>query len=141
MRKYLLFILASRIAVKKVNKYMLNISHINQSIQLWNPVTNETRDTVSINPLADLIVRLWNVAVIVGALLVLLYLVMGALQWITAGGEADKVKEAKLRITNAFIGLAILSASFAIIIFLEVAFGFDLLNIEWPTPASILRNN
>ena len=35
---------------------------------------------------------------------------------------------------NAIIGLAILVSTFAIITLLEFFFGFDLLNLVWPTP-------
>lgn len=91
-------------------------------------------DDMTQAPLVGLIARLWKTVVIIGGLLLLIYLVFGAFEWITAGGDKEKVKQARQRIMNGIIGMAILTASFAIMTFLKVLFGFDLLNIVWPTP-------
>lgn len=111
-----------------------------QKIQLKNPVIPIKEGTLvngeMISPLASLIARLWKTIVIVGGLLLLIYLIMGALYWITAGGDKEKIKEAQQRITNGIVGLAILTASFAIMAFMKNVFGFDLLNIVWPTPGN-----
>lgn len=76
---------------------------------------------------------LWQTLIIVGGLAFLLYFLWGGLNWIMAGGDKSKLEEAKGKITQGIIGLAILAASFVIVKFLEGAFGLDLLNITWPT--------
>lgn len=65
-----------------------------------------------------------NIGVIIGAvlrlaygaalLLVLVFLILGAFNWITSGGDKEKVKNARGLIVNALIGLAILA--FAVLI-------------------------
>jgi hypothetical protein len=68
---------------------------------------------------------------IVGGLAVLVFLIWGAFDWITSGGDKEKVAGARRKIMNALIGLALLSLSaFIVTLFGEVV-GFDPLN----TPA------
>lgn len=79
---------------------------------------------------------LWQTLIIVGGLAFLLYFLWGGLQWILAGGDKGKIDEARGKITQGLIGLAILAASYVIIKFLQSALGLDLLNIVWPTAGS-----
>ena len=83
--------------------------------------------------LAVNIATLWQTLIVLGGLAFILYFLWGGFQWITAGGEKSKIEEARGKITQGLIGLAILAASFVIIKFLETALGLDLLNITWPT--------
>ena len=76
---------------------------------------------------------LWQTIIIVGGLAFLLYLLQGRLAWITAGGDKRKIEEARGKITQGIIGLAILAASYVIIKFIETAIGMNILNISWPT--------
>ena len=82
---------------------------------------------------AVIIATLWQTLIIVGGLAFLLYFLMGGMQWITAGGEKQKLQDAQSMITNGLIGLAVLAASYVIIKFLESVLGMNLLNISWPT--------
>ena len=79
------------------------------------------------------IATLWQTIIIVGGLAFILYFLWGGLQWIMAGGEKGKIEEARAKITQGLIGLAILAASFVIVKFIQGAIGLDLLNIKWPT--------
>jgi ABC-type dipeptide/oligopeptide/nickel transport system permease subunit len=83
------------------------------------------------NALAELMARLFRTVMVIGGIALLLYLAWGGLSWVTAGGDKGKVEEAKERITNAIMGMAVLVASVAIAIFLQYTFGFDLLNPEF----------
>lgn len=76
---------------------------------------------------------LWQTIIIIGGLAFLLYFLRGGLQWITAGGDKGKIEEARGKITQGLVGLAILAASYVIIKFIETALGMNLLNISWPT--------
>lgn len=107
------------------------------SLQIRNPVIPTSEGTISgleegSGPLADLIARLWQTFVILGALLLLIYMGWGALEWITAGANADKVKDARYKITNGIIGLFILVITFPVAMFLGWLYGFDLLALVWP---------
>lgn len=88
-------------------------------------------DTVSANPLGRLIATLWQTMVVLGGLLVLMNLVWGAFNWISASGDEKKIEDARNKITHAVIGMTILAASYAIMKFLEGVFGFSLININW----------
>lgn len=79
------------------------------------------------------IATLWQTIIIVGGLAFLLYFLWGGLQWIMAGGDKGKIDEARAKLTQGLIGLALLAASYVIVKFLETAIGMDLLDITWPT--------
>ena len=101
---------------------------------IQNPIINPSEGNygeVSNAPLTSLIVRLWRTGIILGSLLVLIYSIWGALDWITAQGDKEKIKSARQKIINGLIGLAILVMLFSITAFLQFAFGFDPLNIDW----------
>lgn len=53
--------------------------------------------------------------VVVAFLAALLYIVIGALQWITSGGDKQKVADARNHIIAAIIGLIVIALSFVII--------------------------
>lgn len=76
---------------------------------------------------------LWQTIIIVGGLAFILYFLMGGINWITAGGDKGKIEEARGKITQGLVGLAVLAASYVIIKFIETAIGMNLLNITWPT--------
>lgn len=52
--------------------------------------------------------------IIIAGLFMLLYLLWGALDWITSGGEKEKITKAQNKITNAVIGMVLIFAIFAI---------------------------
>lgn len=64
-----------------------------------------------------------SLAMAVGALLVFAFLIMGAFEWITSGGDKGKLDAARNRIVNAVIGLLILSASVALFTLLQKILG------------------
>jgi len=62
----------------------------------------------------------------VAALMVLLYLILGAISWITSGGDKAKVENARAQMTNAVIGLLVLSSVLAIFTLLQGFLGLEL---------------
>ena len=52
---------------------------------------------------------------VIAALMVFFYLIMGGIDWITSGGDKGKTESARNKITAAVIGLIILAASYAIL--------------------------
>ena len=55
--------------------------------------------------------------------LLLLYLILGGITYLTAGGDDKRVGEAKKMLTNAVVGMLIVFTSFWIIRIVEVVFG------------------
>lgn len=52
---------------------------------------------------------------VIAALLVFFYLILGGIEWITSGGDKGKTEAARNKITAAIIGLIILAAAYAIL--------------------------
>lgn len=61
---------------------------------------------------------------VIAALLVFLYLIMGGIEWITSGGDKSKTESARNKITGAVIGLIVLAASYAILLIVLNFLGF-----------------
>lgn len=87
--------------------------------------------------LTNYIVLFWRTLIILGGLSALLFLVWGAFDWILAGGDEGKIKSARQKITNSVVGLIILVASVALVDLVGNLIGFDLLQLEFPTPETI----
>lgn len=56
---------------------------------------------------------------ILAAIMVLLYLVWGGVEWITSAGEKNKTESARNKMTNAVLGLIVLSATTAIFMVIQ----------------------
>ena len=67
---------------------------------------------------------------IVGTVGFFFMFLFGAIQWIFSGGDKGAVEQAKARITQAFIGLIILIATYAIISLVETFLGINILTID-----------
>lgn len=64
---------------------------------------------------------------IVGGLAFVIYFFIGALKWITAGGDKGKVQEAQSQMTNGAIGLIAITAAFFIIGIVGGVLGIDII--------------
>ncbi len=71
---------------------------------------------------------LLSAMMIVGALLLLVYLLWGAIEWITSGGDSGKVQKARDKMTQAAIGLIVLAASLAIFMAIQQFLGLAVIN-------------
>ena len=85
--------------------------------------------------LGAIIAKIITLSIIVGSLAVLLYLIWAGFGWLTAGGDKAKVEEARNRITNAIMGLAILASAFAIYKLVDKFFGIGLVSPD-KTPST-----
>jgi len=75
----------------------------------------------------------WQFMVIVGGLAVLLYLIWGALDWIFAGNNADRMKRGKDKLFDSIFGLVLLVLSYLIIKIISTVTGLNIVNPDWPT--------
>lgn len=75
----------------------------------------ETPDGFFFTDIGELINKLLNFVMVLGALLVFMYLIWGGIEWITSGGDKSKTESARNKITAAVIGLIVLAASWAIL--------------------------
>lgn len=101
---------------------------------ITNPVLpGGTTPTEGGAQLGKSIAILWRTMIITGGLGFLLFFIKGALEWIMAGGDKDKVQKGRNAVTQGTIGLAFLAGSYVLVKFIGEAVGIDLLSIEWPT--------
>ncbi|PIR59368.1 MAG: hypothetical protein COU69_00665 [Candidatus Pacebacteria bacterium CG10_big_fil_rev_8_21_14_0_10_56_10] len=92
---------------------------------------------------ATFFVRIWRAAVTLGGLIVIVFFLWGAFDWITAGGDASKISSARNKIVQSVLGLLILVGSFVILDFISGLFfgdSFQILQLNFlgqgATPAS-----
>lgn len=92
-------------------------------------------ENVQITNIGTLIRGAVQGALLIAALLVFAYLIWGGIQWITSGGDKGKTQEARDRITNALVGLAVVASAWAVMLIIQYFFGISILdnNIQPPT--------
>jgi len=71
--------------------------------------------TIDIPWLADYISGLFRYAIPVAAVLAVVMMMIGGLQWLTSAGDSGKVGAAKKRITGAAVGLALILGSYLLL--------------------------
>lgn len=84
--------------------------------------------------IAYILATLLRLALVAAGILLLIYLTMGGIQWLTSGGEKTAVAAARDRITAAFIGLILIVLVLVIIDLINRIFGLDILHPTLPTP-------
>lgn len=104
------------------------------AINFQDTATNDTL-AGSETTFAEWLARIFGGILGVAALLVLIYLLWGAISWITSNGDSAKVQKARDQITQAIIGLIVLAASTAIFMLVQNALGIEVLNITGGTAA------
>ncbi|HEY4694478.1 MAG TPA: hypothetical protein VIH52_00775 [Candidatus Nanoarchaeia archaeon] len=76
--------------------------------------------------LGEIFQSLLTLAFFVAGLAFLAMLVLGGIQWISAGGDAKALDAARTRITNAVVGLVIVVAAYALTAIVEQVFGISI---------------
>ena len=83
--------------------------------------------------LGQLISNLVGALFIAGFLLAFLNIIMGGLNWITAGGDKQKLETSRDKITNSITGLLVVAATYALTSLIARFFGLDLTALSFPT--------
>lgn len=103
------------------------------SNEITNPALSESISGLTPGQgIAFYIATLWRTVVIIGGVAFLLYLVWGGIEMMTAGGDKNKTQEAQQKISNGIIGLTILVASYAIILFVQNVLKINILQPALP---------
>lgn len=82
--------------------------------------------------LGKLIGNLVGALFIAGFLLTFMFLIIGGIQWITAGGDKQALEKARTGITNAIMGLVIVAATYAVMTLVGRFFGIEITNLTIP---------
>ena len=81
------------------------------------------------NPdIGNVISAVVGILIVVAAILALLYLILGGIQWITSGGDKQGLEGARNKITAAVVGLIIVAATWAIMALIGQFIGFNILS-------------
>lgn len=70
--------------------------------------------------LADILTFVIRIFFVIAGLVALVYLLLGAFEWITSGGDEEAVGGARKKITAAIIGVILIVAVLAVIVTLEL---------------------
>jgi len=96
-----------------------------------NPVLGPSLQTkTGVGFFQDLLPRMVGLAFLVGVLIFFFVMIMGAIQWITSGGDKAGIELARGKITNAIVGVVILLSLFALLKVLEDFFGINILALD-----------
>jgi hypothetical protein len=99
--------------------------------RIINPILNTTlQGQTGIDFFGNLVPRLVTLGFIIGSLIFFFILIIGAIQWISSGGDKNAIEEAKHKITNAIIGIVILFLIFVIMKVIESFFGISILTLD-----------
>lgn len=96
-------------------------------------ITFSRIDNTGVSDLGRLLSATFAVATIFAILFVFGMLILGGYGWLTAGGDKAKVEEARTRITNALIGLAIIASAWVLITLIANFFGVNFESFTIPT--------
>jgi len=114
----------------------MNMTHTTLA-QITNPVLPDSLGKGGVEQggtiIGTLISNIVGLLFLFGFLLSLLYLLMGGLQWITAGGEKAQLESARNKITNAIIGLIVVAATYAIFTLVGQFLGLDVTKLQIPS--------
>jgi len=75
-----------------------------------------------------LINQVLSIVLTISVIAVLFYLILGAFEWITSGGDKGKTEKARDKMTQAVIGLVILVSVVAILMFIQTLFDICILD-------------
>ena len=94
-----------------------------------NPVASEL-GTDGVSFFQSFLPKMVTLSLIIGSVIFFFNLIMGAIQWMSSGGDKQALESAREKITHALIGIVILFAVFAAIKLAEGFFGIHILTLD-----------
>ena len=99
-----------------------------------DPITLEPganyENLVGLTP-SDYVAATINILLGVGGVAAFIFLLIGGIQWITAGGDKDALQKAQKKVVQALVGLSIVFSSYAILYIIRVLFQVNLIEITF----------
>ena len=90
---------------------------------IGNPVLNQTGSVNGLAYFQKFIPAAIDLALVVGVLFFFVNFILGAIQWISSGGDKQALEGARSKITSAIIGIVIMFALFAVVSLISYFFG------------------
>lgn len=98
---------------------------------ITNPALNESiRNLEGTEFFNKLLPNLIGLGFVIGVIIFVAIIIVGAIQWIISGGDKGGIESAKGKITNAIIGIIILLGAFAVISVIENFFGVEIVTLK-----------
>lgn len=94
-----------------------------------------TQGTTALSSVELFISNVIGILTTVAGIFFIVYFVMGAFKWVTAGGESSKVQKARDQMIQGVLGLVLIIAAYGVIGVIGAIIGLDILQ-----PAAILEN-
>ena len=118
--------------IKKLNK--MNNLLAGAPHEISNPIFGQSlTDLLNAGPFAffqKLIPAIIGLGFVIGVIVFVFMMIIGAIQWISSGGDKASVEAAKSRVMNAIIGLIVLFVVFALIKLIETFFVINVLELD-----------
>ncbi|OGM09774.1 hypothetical protein A2W13_01170 [Candidatus Woesebacteria bacterium RBG_16_36_11] len=112
-----------------MNKLLAGAPH-----EITNPIFGQPlTDLLNEGPFAffqRLIPALVGIGFVVGVIIFVFIMIIGAIQWISSGGDKASVEAARGKVMNAIIGLIVLFVVFALIKLIETFFTINILELD-----------
>ncbi len=102
-----------------------------QNLAIPEKMTNY-QDAKSGASFAYYLVYIWRALLFVGGIMVIIYFIIGAFDWMSAQGEASKISAARNKMSGAIAGFIILAGMFVIIEFISIVFNINILQPTIP---------
>lgn len=71
-----------------------------------------------------------SVLLILGIVFFIFNFILGAIAWISSGGDKAKVEGSRQKVTQSIVGLLVMFSIFAVLKLIGKLFGFDILNLD-----------
>lgn len=97
---------------------------------LTNPVLGPAGNQGGVEFFQRFIPGLIGLALVVGTVIFFFMLAIGAIQWITSGGDKQALEAARGRISNALIGIIILFSLFAVLDLIHIFFNITIMTLD-----------
>lgn len=97
---------------------------------ITNPVLGPAGNQGGVQFLQGFIPGLIGLAFVAGTIFFFFMLAIGAIQWISSGGDKQALEAARGRITNALIGIVILFSLFAILDLIHIFFNITIMTLD-----------
>lgn len=118
--------LATVLAVSPVGVFAadIDLKAIGGSGNNWSSLTGITAQKV--------LVFVINGILIASGIIAFLFLLVGGMQWIIAGGDKEGTEKARKRITAALVGLAVVFSAYALALLVNAVFSVNILEFNIP---------
>lgn len=112
----------------------LNIGQVAKNKEVIGTTSYEPKDgTAGFGVLMGQILRM---VVVIAAIILFIYLLWGAIEWVISGGDSSKIEKAKSRITQSILGMIVLAGVIALFSIMQTTLNFTIFNFSGGTTYS-----